>query len=504
MSDVSIDRFAGVLVGAACADALGAGYEFGSPIDPSVALSMRGQGAFEPGEWTDDTAQMLAIAMAAVDHDLSPVAGEDAVAALLQEWYLSPARLKDIGIHSSAVFSAVSTLPATGLASRFREAALGKEGRHPGRSGGNGALMRTAPVALALWDEPSAMVHSAMRLASMTHADERSSESCAVWCLAIQRALLGPLVWDDVAVSAWFSDVLTDVRQQLGESSDFWVSALESVHRTAPSDYFHMTPGNGYSVTTLLAALSAVVSTPIPTSLPASHLRLATEAAVRGGGDTDTVACVAGALLGAMWGYSAVPLQWRRRVFGWPGYRDRDLLRVADALHRGSSGVDSTAWPHASDFTEKAGWPHTDSFAVHPHDSEVLLSGIDVAYGALPVGGSVDAVVSLCRVGTGNLDHFALDASDRVEVRLIDQDGDANPHLRLVMEEAADAVAAFRAEGKRVLLHCAAAQSRTPAVAALYSVRHCGVAPEVALAEVLGVLPGAAPRSAFAQVVLSQ
>ena len=70
------------------------------------------------------------------------------------------------------------------------------------------------------------------------------------------------------------------------------------------------------------------------------------------------------------------------------------------------------------------------------------------------------------------------------------------------MEEAADAVAAYRAEGKRVLLHCVAAQSRTPSVAALYSVRHLGVAPEVALREVCDALPAASPNPALADVVL--
>ena len=63
----SSDRLTGVLLAAACADALGAGYEFGAPIDASNAVQMRGQGAFVPGEWTDDTAQLVAIAMAAAD-----------------------------------------------------------------------------------------------------------------------------------------------------------------------------------------------------------------------------------------------------------------------------------------------------------------------------------------------------------------------------------------------------------------------------------------------------
>jgi hypothetical protein len=201
-----------------------------------------------------------------------------------------------------------------------------------------------------------------------------------------------------------------------------------------------------------------------------------------------------------MWGYSAVPLQWRRRVFGWPGMRDADLVRVADAIHRG--GVERSSWPHA-EHQEYAGWSGRDAVAIHPHDDGVVLAGVDAAYGRVPIPGDpIDAVVSLCRVGVTDLDHFGLSPDDRIEVRLIDEGGPANPHLRLVMEEAADAVAAFRAEGKRVLLHCVAAQSRTPSVAALYSVRHLGIAPDVALRDVCDTLPAASPKPALADVVL--
>ena len=77
-------------------------------------------------------------------------------------------------------------------------------------------------------------------------------------------------------------------------------------------------------VAALQAAWSAIVRTPIPAddpangSFPAQHLRLALEAAVRGGNDTDTVAAIAGSLLGARWGASAIPLAWQRKVHGWP------------------------------------------------------------------------------------------------------------------------------------------------------------------------------------------
>ena len=55
----------------------------------------------------------------------------------------------------------------------------------------------------------------------------------------------------------------------------------------------------------LPAAWSAIAGTPVPVDDPArsvyraDHLRLALEAAVRGGRDADTVAAIAGGLLGA-------------------------------------------------------------------------------------------------------------------------------------------------------------------------------------------------------------
>lgn len=62
------------------------------------------------------------------------------------------------------------------------------------------------------------------------------------------------------------------------------------------------------------------------------------------GDDTDTVAAIAGALLGAAHGASALPAEWTEAVHGWPGLRADDLRdlarRVADrgaadaAVHR--------------------------------------------------------------------------------------------------------------------------------------------------------------------------
>ena len=100
----------------------------------------------------------------------------------------------------------------------------------------------------------------------------------------------------------------------------------------------------------LQGAWSAITRAAIPVKDPAAgvfkaqHLQFALEAAVRGGRDTDTVAAIAGGLLGARWGASAVPAPWRRIVHGWPGLRGRDLIRLGVLTARGGHS-DGQGWP---------------------------------------------------------------------------------------------------------------------------------------------------------------
>jgi hypothetical protein len=65
-----------------------------------------------------------------------------------------------------------------------------------------------------------------------------------------------------------------------------------------------------------------------------SAISLALEAAVRAGADTDTVAAIAGALLGARWGCSTIPPEWQQVVHGWPGMTGADLVWLAVSAAR--------------------------------------------------------------------------------------------------------------------------------------------------------------------------
>ena len=108
------DRACGVLLAAACGDALGAGYEFGvaplPPRDRPPQMIGGGLGGFAPGEWTDDTSMGVAIAeVAATGADLRTSPALDAIAQRFADWYAEGP--PDVGIHTGQVLSRAGRHP---------------------------------------------------------------------------------------------------------------------------------------------------------------------------------------------------------------------------------------------------------------------------------------------------------------------------------------------------------------------------------------------------------
>ncbi|QZT57900.1 ADP-ribosylglycohydrolase family protein [Mycolicibacterium austroafricanum] len=467
------DRIEGVLLGTAAGDALGAPYEFQPPRGPELDVAMTGGGPWTPGEWTDDTAMAVAIAeVAATGADLRDEAAQDALVARWHEWSRGA---KDVGIQTRAVLSAAARGGEITAHRARREARIHHE--HAGRSGGNGSLMRTAPVALAYLDDEAAMVQAARALSELTHFEADAGDACVLWCSAIRHAVLTGEI--DIRIGLGHIDV---------ERRELWATRLEAAERSRPSNFAK----NGWVVQALQAAWSAIATTTVPADDPvagtfrADHLRHGLDAAVRAGFDTDTVAAIAGGLLGATYGASAVPLEWRTLLNGWPGVRARELVELSGRIVR-RGAVDR--------FDPRYPGYQVGVMVPHPYDDGVLLAGIGALHDR-PAG--VDAVVSLCRVG----DDAVRRDIPHVEVRLIDRPGaDDNPHLDFVLLEAVRAVERFRGEEKTVLLHCVEARSRTPSVAALYGARLRGVGTGEALHAVCGALPDASPNPAFREAL---
>src|SRR5919206_3892041 len=100
------DRASGVLLALAAGDALGAGYEFGPPLDDDVEVRMGGGGTFgwAPGEWTDDTSMAVPIAeVGAEGLDLRSAEAQDRIAERWLGWSLDAT---DVGVQTRQVLSA--------------------------------------------------------------------------------------------------------------------------------------------------------------------------------------------------------------------------------------------------------------------------------------------------------------------------------------------------------------------------------------------------------------
>lgn len=320
------DRAAGVLLGGAVGDALGVPYEFATPPGPGEVpvMSGGGLGDYEPGEWSDDTQMACCVAEVLADGgDLCSPAGLERVGYRFMEWLDSPPA--DIGVQTSTVLrmARVDRMRTGGAFvpfERFFEHALGYATSHE-RAAGNGALMRTGPVALGTLQDPVRTATAARLVARLTHADPLAGDACVLWSESIR-----------VAVTERRFDFTSGLDLLPVERRSHWAGWLADA--MAPDA--GLVPGarfrpNGFTVTALQAAVAAVHHTPIPEPRPERHLVDALCNAVRIGDDTDTVAAIAGALLGARWGASAVPKEWAKAVHGWPGYRVRDLVRMAGA-----------------------------------------------------------------------------------------------------------------------------------------------------------------------------
>lgn len=299
LTDIQNDRARGVLLGTAVGDALGAGYEFGYP-SPETEIDMIGGGTFDwaPGEWTDDTSMAVCVARA-----LNIGGDIDEIAENFRAWFAQ--NPPDVGNQTRAVLSQTTR---TGADMTAAAASL------PGRTGGNGSLMRTAPVALAYLDDAAGCTAAAARISALTHSDPRAGEACQLWSHAIRYAVLHG-TYDGVTE---FLDVAAQ------EVRDYWQPLIEQAEVGEPADFHN----NGWVVHALQTAWwaihrSAEADRPLPAAL---------ELCVRAGGDTDTTAAIAGGLLGARWGASAVPREWRELVHGYPGLRADDLDRITSNI----------------------------------------------------------------------------------------------------------------------------------------------------------------------------
>ncbi|MFJ2808596.1 ADP-ribosylglycohydrolase family protein [Kitasatospora sp. NPDC087271] len=304
-----IQRTAGVVVGSAVGDALGAPFEFGPqgafsarfPL-PGAGAEMCGGGGWDPGEATDDTQMAVMVAESLVQRgglDLPDIFDR------FQRWAASEP--KDIGLQTEDVLT--NGMPWDLAAAIHFQVNL--------RAAGNGSLMRasTSAVHFARAGQAATM-DAARRIAALTHGDRAAWEGTAIF-----HELIRVTLEDNDALRA-LPDVLALIHPD-----------HRSRYATVLDPDWHPDQATEFNGAVWPCLGSAVWALRTTTSFEG-----ALRAAVDLGGDTDTVAAVTGGLAGARYGLDAIPSRWTEPLhIPLPGSGGRvlqlsDLLDLVDGL----------------------------------------------------------------------------------------------------------------------------------------------------------------------------
>jgi ADP-ribosyl-[dinitrogen reductase] hydrolase len=287
------DRVVGCVLGLALGDALGAPFEnlraAGVP-DPIPPLELPWSGG-PAGSTTDDTAMARNLVRSLVER--GGFDAEDLIARHLAWFRTDP---PDVGSLTRRVLQLLDRGELADVAARR----LWEE-RGPEASAGNGSVMYCAPLGAAYAFRPARLFDVAPRLSALTHHDQRCRTAVLSITLAVAALVRGDPPVQAVAQALAPGVVALDG----GEELEYLV---EAVGGARPVDG----PDRGFCLFTAGAALQTL-------SLDASF-EGALRRVVALGGDTDTNGAVAGALLGAALGRSALPQAWL------------DLLLEAEAI----------------------------------------------------------------------------------------------------------------------------------------------------------------------------
>jgi poly(ADP-ribose) glycohydrolase ARH3 len=291
------ERFRGAIVGTAVGDALGAPFEGNLRVAADAVRRWAADGGAL--RWTDDTAMTISVAESLIAR--GGFDGGDLMRRFVVRYRAEPDR--GYGGGPPQIFAAV----ADGAAwDEPAQQLFGGTGSY-----GNGAAMRVAPVGLFHHDALHRVAEVARDTARLTHTHALGLQGAAVQAYAV----------------AW----LTGARHEPGRSSAG--ALLAEVRRVGPAPQLqaafdviadvqqrrdsgqHVDPDEiARRVGTGIAAVEAVPAALHATLANPGSFADAVTYAVALGGDTDTVAAMAGALSGVLLGHRAIPTAWLDRL----------------------------------------------------------------------------------------------------------------------------------------------------------------------------------------------
>ncbi len=293
----SFERALGCLFGQFAGDSLGSLVEFESAraialAYPDGVRRLADGGAFDTiaGQPTDDSELALMLARSLVAERRFD---DESIARGYAAW--SSSEPFDMGVTTGNALHPAAE--AVELGRSAVEAARAAAALRNLASQANGALMRVCPLGIFGWRMPaSELAELARRDASITHPNPVCLDANALFVVAIAHAIAtgcSPRELHEFALS-W--------AERVGLHRDV-VACVREAGEGPPTEYQAQM---GWLRIALRNAFFQVVH--------ASSLEAGIVDTVMRGGDTDTNAAIAGALLGAVHGCTAIPSQWRDRV----------------------------------------------------------------------------------------------------------------------------------------------------------------------------------------------
>lgn len=337
------DRARGALLGLAVGDALGTTLEFKdlkAPPFPRLAAGPHreviGGGPFHvvPGQVTDDTQMATCLATSLRERH-----GFDAV-DVTQRYLAWRPHAFDIGGLTS---SSLQQARKTAVPMEAGKAVWLASGR---RTAGNGSLMRTAPIGVALADDERARRQASLDDSAITHFDPRCQLACAALNGAIAHCLRSTNAVEVSGVAGAVAEELRLATTALVQLHSEYAQDIEAAQRALADDVahaqkddpllygpeLHLFNSQGFVRVAFRLALWELIHTPT--------FEDALVDVVNRGGDADTNGAIAGALLGAFHGEAAIPPRWRQTTLDAlsdkPGpfrdtYHPNQLLALVDA-----------------------------------------------------------------------------------------------------------------------------------------------------------------------------
>jgi poly(ADP-ribose) glycohydrolase ARH3 len=302
MSKPILERFEGCLMGLAVGDALGARFEAQSPGYIRGRFSTTDELLYADDDelwYTDDTQMAIGVAETLVAH------GRIIEERLCDAFVMNYQPTRGYGRGARAVIQEM------GSGGDYRSVA---QQYFPGGSYGNGAAMRVAPVGLFFRDEHERVLEQARLSALPTHVHPLGVEGAELLALAVAHVLQT----ERFDRGAFFEELLASCR------SDEYRQKLEMASHI---EHASALPLLGNGIEALESAPTAIACFAL---FPNSYEEtIAT--AIFLGGDTDTIAAMAGALSGAYLGIGAIPDRLIKRLEETPKGRSY-ILRLADEL----------------------------------------------------------------------------------------------------------------------------------------------------------------------------